>query len=132
MSYQILESGGQWTIIYDGDCGFCQWSAERLGKRFSPGSYRMVPRQKAIGLGISPEKLEEGKGKVMLLCSDGKVLGGHLAVLKAYEVTGLGAIARVLAAPPIGWVLGSGYWVIARNRRLISRAFFKNQACRLD
>lgn len=121
-----------WTVIFDGDCGFCQWSAEKLGRRFRPGEYRMVPRQKAAGLGISAEKLEEGKGKVMLLCPDAKVLGGHLAVLKVYEVTGMGVLARILAAPPFGWVLGLGYKVIACNRRHISRLFFRNQACHLD
>lgn len=122
----------KWTVIYDGDCGFCQWSAERLGRRFSPGSYRMVARQRAAGLGISPDKLEEGRGKVMLLCPDGRVLGGHLAVLKVYEATGVGSIARVLASPPIGWVLAVGYWFVARSRRHISRIFFKNQACRIE
>jgi len=92
----------------------------------------MVPRQRAAVLGISPEKLEEGKGKVMLLCPDSRVLGGHLAVLKVYEVTGMGFLARFLAAPPIAWILGAGYWVIAKNRRHISRLLFRNQDCRLD
>ena len=132
ISHRQLEPSQRiWTVIYDGDCGFCQWSAERLGRRFRSGEYRMVPRQKAASLGISTEKLEEGRGKVMLLSPDGAVLGGHLAVLKVYEVTGLGAIAWILAAPPFGWVLSAGYWVIARNRRHISRLFFRNQACRL-
>lgn len=91
----------------------------------------MVPRQTAGGLGIAQDKLDEGRGKVMLLCPDGQVLGGHLAVLKVYEVSGLGGLARILAAPPLGWILGAGYWVVARNRRHISRLFFKNQACRI-
>ena len=125
-------SQSQWTIVYDGDCGFCQWSAARLGRRYKEGSYRMIPRQRAAGLGISPEKLEEGKGKVMLLCPDAKVMGGHLAVLKVYEVTGMGVLARILAAPPFGWILGLGYWVVARNRRHISRLFFRNQACSIE
>lgn len=121
-----------WTVIYDGDCGFCQWSAERLSRRFKPGEFRMIARQKASGLGISPDRLEEGKGKVLLLSPKSELFGGHLAVLKACEVTGWGGFARFLTWPPMGWVLAAGYWLIARNRHHISRIFFKNQACRLD
>lgn len=125
-------SSPQWTVIYDGDCGFCQWSAEKLSRRFKPGDFRMVARQKAGGLDLDPKRLEEGRGKVLLLTPDNDLLGGHLAVMKVYEVTGWGFFARLLTLPPIGWMMAAGYWVIARNRHHISRIFFKNQSCRLD
>ena len=125
-------SNPQWTVIYDGDCGFCQWSAERLSRRFKPGAFRMVARQKAGSLGLPQARLEEGRGKVLLLTPENVLLGGHLAVMKVYEVTGWGFLARLLTWPPFGWLMAAGYWLIARNRHHISRIFFKNQACRLD
>lgn len=120
------------TIIYDGDCGFCQWSAERLGKRFPENSYRMVARQRAMNLGIDPLMLEEGRAKVLLLTPEGKMLSGHIAVMKVMEVTGWGSFARLLVKPPFGWILRAGYRLVAQNRQLISKVFFKNQVCRLD
>ena len=54
-------------------------------------------------------------------------LGGAAALVFMAETVGLiGASARLLRFPPVLWVLGVGYGVMARNRPLFARFLFRS------
>lgn len=73
---------------------------------------------------MNPALLERCKFELGLVTADGREMMGARAVLFILEATGWGWFARMLSYPPFIWVLQIGYWIVARNRGLISKVFF--------
>lgn len=62
-----------------------------------------------------------------VVTTDDEVIGGAAALVFMAETVGLiGASARLLRFPPVLWVLGVGYGVMARNRPLFARFLFRS------
>jgi hypothetical protein len=55
---------------------------------------------------------------------DGGILRAGRAVLFSLELTGMGALARMLALPPFVWGVEAAYGLVARNRPFFGRFLF--------
>ncbi|MBL8060400.1 MAG: DUF393 domain-containing protein [Chthonomonas sp.] len=111
-------------LIYDADCGFCQWSADRLISRGGP--FEASPNSR------HPELKDRSKREIIVRLASGRELGGANAVLFILSQSGWGWFARMLMLPPFIWVLGAGYWIIARNRQRISRLLRLPATCSIE
>jgi len=108
-------------LIFDADCGFCQWSADRLMARGGP--FEASPNS------LHPEFKDRSSREVIVRLSSGVELGGADAVLFVLSKTGWGWFGVLLGKPPFIWLLRVGYWIIARNRQLISRMLRLPASC---
>lgn len=108
-------------LIFDGDCGFCQWSADRLMRRDSKGLFTAVSRQRCPSPPMTPELAAQLGREIVVWTRDEKYLGGADAVFFFMQHTGWGFVARILALPPFIWIARIGYKIVAKNRLLISK-----------
>lgn len=103
-------------LLFDGACGFCtavaRWAEHRL-----PRGSRVVPWQRAHldRLGLTPE---DAARVVWWIDPDGAPYAGHLAVAEALRAIGgaWGALGTTIRVPPIRWVAGGVYVLVARAR----------------
>lgn len=119
-------------IVFDGDCGFCQWSVARLLRRDRKGQFEAVARLRLPESLRTPELLSRSAGEVVVIQRNGQVLGGASAVFFILSQTGWGLFAQILMLPPWIWVAQAGYRWVARNRLLVSRWLGLNTVCKID
>ena len=118
---------GQDLVLWDGDCGFCRRGMVWFKRRDREDRFDMVPYQDAPWPPMT-EALHADCAKAMwVICADGTRHRGGRAVLHLAEHTGFRRLARVLALPPLIWLVEAGYWVMARNRYVFSRVFFRRE-----
>lgn len=95
-------------FLYDGDCGFCQRSADALA--------RLAP-----DLDVRPAALRHHA----IFRADGEDHLGHRAIGRALAVGGrtlpVRALGRVLGAPVLDPVFSAAYRLIAGQRHRLSR-----------
>jgi predicted DCC family thiol-disulfide oxidoreductase YuxK len=133
---------GPLTVIYDGDCGFCERTRRWFGRLDLEGTFRWLPSQSGAGAayGITGEMARQR----VYLAAGGKVYSGFrafrmmllynpAAYLVAYAVLaapGAGdskfrnvtvAALLVLFSPLFAPVGEAAYAVVARNRHKLSR-----------
>lgn len=58
---------------------------------------------------------------VHVITPEGDVLSGGRASLYALEQVGWRRFAVACSRPPLLWLIEAGYWLVARNRGLLSR-----------
>ena len=58
---------------------------------------------------------------VHVITAAGVVLSAGRASLCVLGLIGYPRLARVLAFPPLVWLVELGYWIVARNRRFFGR-----------
>jgi predicted DCC family thiol-disulfide oxidoreductase YuxK len=77
---------------------------------------------------MTPALREEAARAVQVITNAGEIVSGGRAVLFALEQVGWRPrLARIAAHPPLVWLVSLGYRVVANNRQLFSRIFFRNQ-----
>lgn len=119
------------TLLYDADCGFCRWSAERIRRWDRRGALRFAPIQSAEGdalLGaMEPEKR---MASWHLVESDGRIRSAGDGVAPLARLlpggTPLGLLASLF--PPGTNLL---YRLVASNRQRLG-ALLGQQACSVD
>ncbi|MCG9894046.1 MAG: DUF393 domain-containing protein [Fimbriimonadaceae bacterium] len=118
-------------LIWDGTCGFCAWSVERL-MRWDAKTQRIRPvaSEACPSPPLTPEILSQTRGQVVLVGPDGETTGGADALVKILELTGRPGLARL--ARPLLPLLRPGYRLVARNRHRLSKMFFGGKACGLE
>lgn len=119
-------------LIYDGDCGFCEWSKDRLIRRDRHGLFESVARQRCASPPMTPDLYARLGREIIVLTRDDKYLGGADAVLYFLELTGWGVVARQCRRWPIHFFARGVYRLIARNRLLISRLLRLPPSCAID
>jgi len=100
------------VLVYDGDCGLCERTAD-FARRRAPGV--TVRDHRTHGL----DSID-----AVLYVRGGRTLSGAPAVARLLgDFTGGGwrALGTVLGLPVVRVVSAGAYWVIARNRRRLSR-----------
>jgi predicted DCC family thiol-disulfide oxidoreductase YuxK len=138
------------TVIYDGDCGFCDWCREQISRFDLDRAFNWSPYQSGAGVpyGITDE---EASRRLQLVTASGTKLDGFLAVRRMLiylPVFWLAVFALIALAPePIAslWrriIVGSllffftplmnpigvaAYDLVARNRHRI----FPGRTCKL-
>jgi predicted DCC family thiol-disulfide oxidoreductase YuxK len=111
------------VLIYDADCGFCQWSLAQ-GRRFLPVMPSTEPFQTADldRFGLSRA---QASAALQFVRSDGSVVAGHLAVaavLMGQPRFGWRLLGSTITVPGISWATGLAYRWIARHRYLLPGA----------
>ena len=119
------------TVLYDDDCGFCRWSAERLRRWDRRGRLRFATIQGPTGdrlLGDLDETTRFGSWHVVTPDGRRRSSGAALAPTLEHLPGGrpLAALARV--APSL---TDAAYRAVARRRTTIGRALGAD-ACAVD
>jgi predicted DCC family thiol-disulfide oxidoreductase YuxK len=109
------------VVVYDGDCGICEWSAGWIRKHV-PG----VDVVSHTNYGIAH------LSSVWFVTWSGRREGADAVshILLKSDTAATRFIGRVIGAPVLRFLAKGIYFVIAKNRRLISRMFGLN-ACAL-
>ncbi|MFQ3610249.1 MAG: DUF393 domain-containing protein [Fimbriimonadales bacterium] len=117
----MVQTDAQNWLLWDGECDFCAWSVARVRARDRNQQFRVVPFQSAppeLLQKVNPHQLLRG---VHVISREGRVFRAGRAVLFIMEQLGNRWLARILSLPPLIWGVELGYWLIARNRKRISR-----------
>ena len=134
MSVEMLAEGarratapGCLVVLYDRDCGLCTATAQRLRRWDRAGRLELLPLQEATA---SARPAIAAAGRDLPLTSvlhvvdedTGAVSAGGDAAFAIARVLPGGSVVRPLAAlPPVRWIVGQLYGVVARNRHRIGR-----------
>ena len=109
------------VLVFDGDCGFCTWSAARI-ERWASGSLDVVPWQRTdlTRLGLAEAQCSAA---VQYVDGDGASSGGA-AIARALQRCRQPwrTFGRVLAQPWLAPVVERGYVVVAANRHRLPGA----------
>ena len=119
-------------LIFDGDCGFCQWSQARLMRRDRRGQFESVARQRCTSPPMTAELSERLGREIVVWTRDEQYLGGADAVLFFLEKSGWGFVARVFGSWPLIVIGRAIYRLIARNRLRISKWLRLPATCSID
>ena len=76
---------------------------------------------------MTPALYEACAKAVHVVRADGTVLRAGRAALFILEHIGLGNFARMLNLPPFIWIVELGYQLVANNRSLFARFFFRRE-----
>ncbi|MFT7519264.1 MAG: putative DCC family thiol-disulfide oxidoreductase YuxK [Kiritimatiellia bacterium] len=74
---------------------------------------------------MTPELYDACEKALHVVCVDGTVIRGGAAVIFVYDQLGY-SVVKVGNVPPISWGVELGYRVVAKNRLVFSRWFFRN------
>lgn len=109
------------TMLYDGDCGFCERAVQRW-KKLTGVHIVYLPYQEARTRfpAVSEAACKEA---VQLILLDGKVFSAAHAVYKALDIAGKYRFLHTLyhRFPPFRWFSDFNYHVIGHHRKLFSR-----------
>ncbi len=76
---------------------------------------------------MTPELRLACADAIHVITADGETLRAGRAALFILEHIGWPLTARLLRLPPFVWAVELGYWIVANNRRLFSRFFFRRE-----
>ena len=114
-------------LLWDGDCGFCRRSAALVCREDAAGVFETSPYQQAPTPPMTPELFSACSRSVHVITSDGRVLRAGRACLFILHELGHPTLARALLIPPFIWMIELGYRIVAANRPLLSRVFFRHE-----
>jgi predicted DCC family thiol-disulfide oxidoreductase YuxK len=103
-------------LLWDGACGFCRRLTEWVRRRDREGRFDILPYQDAPTPPMTPELREACRRAVHVITTGGHVLRAGRASVFVLRETGHPTLGRVLAAPPLVWLVELGYFIVARNR----------------
>jgi predicted DCC family thiol-disulfide oxidoreductase YuxK len=130
----MLESGERAILLFDGDCGVCNRTAEIMERldvahRFSIKPYQSFNEDELKRYGLSYDKCSK---RAYVISPGGKVYGGAFAAnyffLKRFPWSVL--VVLIYAVPPLLLAEMIGYYFVARYRYRISR-WLGLEACRI-
>ena len=110
-------------LLWDGTCGFCRRSVAYLSRLDGAHRFRPLPYQEAPSPPMSPELRAACARAFHVVRADGQVLRAGRAALYVLGRLGHPLLAGFLGLPPLVWAVD--YWLLARNRRLVSRVLFR-------
>ncbi len=121
----------QSTIIYDGECRFCQWSVRRIRSLDREDQFEYLPRQ-ADGVDerfpiLSQSDFNTG---LRLIKDDGRVCVGADAVFEIYgSLPPYHLVTWTYRIPILRQLFKIGYDLIARNRHRFGRVECDTGSC---
>ncbi len=119
-------------LIWDGDCGFCQRSTERLHRIDGQNRFESITNLEFAKQ--FPEQSDEARARkeILLRLPNGTIIGGADAILKLLSMFRYRGLFRVLGAVPFIWVARFFYRAIANNRILISKILRIDSSCKIN
>jgi predicted DCC family thiol-disulfide oxidoreductase YuxK len=105
------------VLIFDGECGFCTWTARWAERRLPPGA-RTEPWQRIPDLAAYGLTVEQVKEAAYWIDRAGRAHRGHLGVAEALREMGPGwrVASTLMTIPPVSWLGALVYEVVSRNR----------------
>jgi predicted DCC family thiol-disulfide oxidoreductase YuxK len=64
---------------------------------------------------------------VHVITPDGRILSGGRASLYVLDQIGWSRFVAIFSRWPLVWFVEAGYWLVARNRGLVSRLIFRRE-----
>lgn len=122
---QPLTLNAHYWLFWDGDCGFCRRGIAWIKRQDKEGKINAIPYQDAPRPPMTDALAVQCARAVHVLTPSGQILFGGRACLCLFSLIGYRRLSRLLALPPLVWLVESGYWLVARNRRFLSRFFFR-------
>lgn len=119
-----VPDGERWTIVYDGECRFCEAGSARLLKWLPAGRRERVACQAPELAERFPDVSREAcRAAMHLVGPDGRVFQGAEAVARAVGARGgVWAVAKAYYLPGVRWLMDRAYrWVAANRYRLAGR-----------
>ena len=110
------------TILFDGDCAYCNGWVDWIRKRDAKGTFRFASLQSPEGLALRDRHAIPKELDSVILVTEGRAYWRSaaawriLAALPGHRISGL--LLRVVAAP----LRDLGYTLIARNRHRLGVA----------
>jgi predicted DCC family thiol-disulfide oxidoreductase YuxK len=114
-------------VLWDGECGLCRRGIAFFERRDEGRRMRFVAYQDAPSPPMTEELAEACRRSVHVVCDDGTVLHAGRASLFILAQIGWWRTARVLATPPLVWLVELSYAVVSRNRHIFSRILFRRE-----
>ncbi|HZC34801.1 MAG TPA: DUF393 domain-containing protein [Chthoniobacterales bacterium] len=115
-------------VLWDGDCGFCGRAIAWFQQNDRQHRFQFIKYQEAPSPPMTPELYRACSEAVHVIDREGSIRRGGRAALFILEQEGWGLIARFLSLPPFIWIVELVYRVVATNRSLFSRIFFRRSS----
>ena len=115
-------------VLWDGDCVFCGRAARWCQRKDAAGRLELISYQQAPSPPMTDALRAACADALHVVCSDGRVLRAGRAMLFAFGELGHPRLARLLGRRPLIWAVEIFYWLVARNRHLLSRFVFRGEA----
>ncbi len=113
-------AGSKYTVIYDGTCGMCSKSVQRIRKLDKQGVFEYVPYQAPDLLKRFPQvDLKACEGELFVVTPSGELKGGPKGVAEILRACGWRVTPALMDAPGMNWLARRVYNVIAANRKSI-------------
>lgn len=118
-------------VLYDADCGFCRWSADRLKRWDSRGALTFASIQSTNGQELLHAIPERARLDAMhAVTGDGRVWSGGEAVRVLLEALPGGSVAATIAGA-FPEASDHAYRFVARHREWLG-AWLGQDACDVD
>ena len=123
----VASPAGRLVVMYDRDCGICQATARRLRRWDRLGRLELLSLQDAA---VSGRPALEDAARTYPLLDELHVLdestgrvdaGGDAALAIAAALPGGRLVGPFRLIPPVRWIVGAAYALVARNRHRIGR-----------
>jgi predicted DCC family thiol-disulfide oxidoreductase YuxK len=120
------------TLLYDGDCAFCTWTATR-GRRLLRADVKLVPWQRANLRALGVDKAAAARAVQWIAEPGARPRAGHRAIAAWLIASGRGwsAVGWLLQIPPVSWLAAGAYRLIAQNRHRIPGPWHREGSCRV-
>jgi predicted DCC family thiol-disulfide oxidoreductase YuxK len=114
-------------LVFDGDCGFCTWSADWIRRRLPAGA--VVAPWQLLDLAAHGLTEADVTTAAYWIDADGRHRGAD-GIARALEAAGRGwrMVGRLAGRPPLVWLARGMYTVVARNRHRLPGS---TPACKL-
>ncbi len=117
------------TLVYDGDCAFCTWTATK-GRRVLPADVTLMPWQRTdlAALGLDTEAVTRA---VQWVAPGAAPRAGHEAIAAWLLASGRpwSLAGRAMLIPPVSWLAACVYRVVSRNRHRIPGPWRRSGTC---
>lgn len=117
-------------VLWDGDCGLCRRLARSLQRRIAKRPMYLLPYQ-AVSAELAPELRAACADALHVVKEDGTILEAGRAVTAILAAAGWRRLARLARSRLGSRLVESGYRIVARHRRRLSR-WLGLQSCRVD
>tara|TARA_B100000902_G_C27274687_1_gene898176 strand:+ start:978 stop:1355 length:378 start_codon:yes stop_codon:yes gene_type:complete len=114
----------KYTVFWDGDCAFCSRCATWV-KEKTPPTVELVPYQNAPNPPIDANLASECGKALHLQLPNGNFERGGKACVSILELIGYKIIGRIFKNRFLNWIPETLYYLIARNRKILSFFFLK-------
>lgn len=111
-------------VFWDGDCTLCARAARWSERHDESQRLELVAYQEAPSPPMTEALQRACADALHVVRRDGEVMRAGRALLFAYGELGHPWMAQVFARRPLIWGVEIVYWLVARNRRRISRLLF--------